>query len=451
MKRIQSTQELLSAVAAQPLEDAADEGDDRSSRVFMPKKVFCGVEGGGTTFRCALAEGDPTNITEVVSIATTSPEETIGKVCAWLRSKGEFDGIGVASFGPVDLTRGSPTFGYITSTPKKGWNNVDLLGPILEACPAGVAYEFDTDVNAPAMAEFTLGGLRQRGCTSCAYVTVGTGIGVGLVVNGQCVHGLLHPEAGHVPVPEPSDGDTFMGLQDRLVRRGAESMCCAGALAARAGGTVVNGVRLDYDLKASALRELPDDHYTFEKAAFYLASLCVDLILIASPERIVLSGGVMQRDSLFPAVRRNVQAILNGYIQHPSIVEQVGIDAYIVPSQWKNDAGIIGALALGQLALLKQKQATVMGVPGMSAPADSRPDAEGYGFVQMTPQLLQGTEDKITMALEVMQQNLQAQIVELQKEVRKVEEVTPFLGVARTVTLVAAALAAGFGLARRMS
>jgi hypothetical protein len=104
-----------------------------------------------------------------------------------------------------------------------GWTNTNILGPILEASAPGIPHEFDTDVNAPCMAEFTLGGLRTQGCTSCAYITVGTGIGVGLVVNGQCVHGLVHPEAGHCPLPEPAGGDPHRPLPDRLVQRGAEA------------------------------------------------------------------------------------------------------------------------------------------------------------------------------------------------------------------------------------
>ena len=171
------------------------------SQVFMPTCRFAAVEGGGTTFRVAIAEGDPTNVKLHAEFPTTTPAETLGKVCAWL-GKHKYDAIGIASFGPIDPTPGSRTFGFITTTPKPGWKNTDIVGPIMDV--RRVPFMFDTDVNAPAMAEFTLGGLRRDGCSSCAYVTVGTGIGVGLVVNGQCVHGLLHPEAGMVSVPRSS-------------------------------------------------------------------------------------------------------------------------------------------------------------------------------------------------------------------------------------------------------
>ena len=350
------------------LRQSFDESDVRPVIVRQQGKVFAAVEGGGTTFRVALAHGDPANITECISIDTTTPTETLGKVCGWLRQR-SYDAIGIASFGPVDLNRGSPSFGYVTSTPKAGWANTDVVGPILAASPPGIPFEFDTDVNAPCMAEFTLGGLRQQGCSSCAYVTVGTGIGVGLVVNGQCVHGLVHPEAGHVPLPPPRDkGDPHPPLKDRLVYGGAESLCCAKAIAVRAG------------VQTSDLAALPDDHEAFDYAAFYLAGLCVDLILIASPERIILSGGVMQRGSLFPAIRRYVQESLNGYLQHPSITHD--IDSYIRPSAWGNNAGIIGALALAQLALLKEEQSQALGVSA-AAPADGRANATGYGYVQV--------------------------------------------------------------------
>jgi hypothetical protein len=152
-------------------------------------------------------------------------------------------------------------------------------------------------------------------------------------------------------------------------------------------------------VEPGGLAALPDDHAAFDQAAFYLAGLCVDLILIASPERIILSGGVMQRESLFARIRAYVQSILNGYIQHPSVTT-TAIDNYIVPSQWGNNAGIIGSLSLAQLALLRQKQSDAIGVSGLTGPADSRANATGYGYVQVTPQVLRHAEDRIESSVQ---------------------------------------------------
>ena len=159
------------------------------------------VEGGGTTFVVAIAHDEPTNIVERAEFPTTTPAETLGKCCQWLSTR-TYDSLGVATFGPVDLNPNSPTFGYITTTPKPGWKNTDVLGPLCAIRPSAPC-KFDTDVNAPALAEFLdMQRLGHKG-SSCAYITVGTGIGVGLVVNGQPVHGLMHPEGG-TPNPTPA-------------------------------------------------------------------------------------------------------------------------------------------------------------------------------------------------------------------------------------------------------
>lgn len=315
----------------------------------MPKILAC-VEGGGTTFVVALASGAPTNIVEREEFPTTTPAETIGKCVAWLRTK-QYDALGVATFGPVDLDPASPTYGYITTTPKPGWKNTDVLGPCKAVRPE-VPCGFDTDVNAPAVAEHAhlvreavLKGRTPP--TSCCYITVGTGIGVGLVVNGQPVHGLLHPEGGHLCVPPfladakssfagPNANDTFGGLC-------AENMACSGALAKRA------------KLSSSAgLKDLPDDHPVWDAAAHYLGALCANIVLLASPEKIVLSGGVMLRASLFPKVRAKMQSLLNGYLQVDALLTTDGVTQYVGPSTWGNSAGMIGALTLAQAALDNQ-------------------------------------------------------------------------------------------------
>lgn len=198
------------------------------------------VEGGGTTFVVAIAVDDPANIVERADFPTTTPEETIGACVAWLE-KQEYDSLGIACFGPVDLAPNSATYGFITTTPKPGWQNVDVVGPLRAVRPS-VPVAFDTDVNAPAVSEHLalVADAKARGDvdlpTSCAYITVGTGIGVGLVINGLPVHGLMHPEGGHVAVPRAKGDLTFGGSNPNDCFDGscAENLCCSVALAKRA-------------------------------------------------------------------------------------------------------------------------------------------------------------------------------------------------------------------------
>mmetsp|Transcript_62171 Transcript_62171/g.115374 ORF Transcript_62171/g.115374 Transcript_62171/m.115374 type:complete len:307 (-) Transcript_62171:120-1040(-) len=302
--------------------------------------TLAGVEGGGSTFVAVIARGQPLEIIERVDIPTTSPAETLGAITAWLAER-SYDALGVACFGPVDLDRGSATWGYITTTPKAGWQNVDVMGPLLKV--RNVPCCFDTDVNAPAVEEFR--HFAKPGEESCAYVTVGTGIGIGLVVNGRSVKGLLHPEGGHIPVLR-RPGDTYRGMPGPHPWS-LEGQCAAGALAERAG------------VKPNELKDLADDHPVWDDAAWMLGSMCATLICMASPQRIVLSGGVMLRMSLFPRIRAACREILNDYIQHPRILEDGadGIDGFIVPSARGNDAGIFGALALAESAAAGEEMA----------------------------------------------------------------------------------------------
>jgi len=308
--------------------------------------IFACVEGGGTTFVVALAKDDPTNVIERAEFPTTTPQETIGKCCAWLAHR-EYDSLGIATFGPVELHPSSEFYGYITTTPKPGWKYTDVVGPLKAV--RDVPYMFDTDVNAPAIAEHAhlVGEALQKGVpppTSCCYITVGTGIGIGLVVNGIAVHGLMHPEGGHMCVPRhASDSKTgFNGNNPADCFEGlcAENMACSGSLAKRAKLA-----------STSELAGLPDDHMVWEVAAHYLGALCANVVLLASPERIILSGGVMQRQSLFPLVRREMQRLLNGYLKIDALTTAEGIQQYLGPSTWGNRAGMVGALTLAQRAL----------------------------------------------------------------------------------------------------
>mmetsp|Transcript_39155 Transcript_39155/g.90209 ORF Transcript_39155/g.90209 Transcript_39155/m.90209 type:complete len:341 (+) Transcript_39155:181-1203(+) len=300
--------------------------------------IYAGVETGGTTWVTSIAVGSPSNITERGEFETTSPEEVIPRVVEWLKQH-KFDALGICSFGPIDVHEDSDTYGFITTVPdtKKAWRNADVLNKIksLLELPDSFPIGWDTDVNAPALAEYD----SDDAISSCAYVTVGTGVGVGLVIGGHPVHGLLHGEGGHISVPR-YPGDDYPGAKNLNCENfdELESMCCSSALAARANCTV------------SQLKDLPDDHKVWDIAAHYLACMCVNFILAASPEKIVLSGGVMLRKCLFPMIRAKTQLYLNTYINVPTITTEA-IDKVIVPSEHGNKAGIVGALFLGKIAL----------------------------------------------------------------------------------------------------
>ena len=322
---------------------------------MLGSPILAAVEGGGTTFVVALARGTATNLLERAEFPTTPPAETLGRCCAWLAAR-KYDALGVACFGPLDLQPESATYGFITTTPKPGWQYTDILGPLRAVNPA-VPFGFDTDVNAPAMAEHALALAEAQRTgepppSSCAYITVGTGIGVGLVINGAPVHGLMHPEGGHLCVPlrasdvgfeGPNPTDCFGGLC-------AENMCCSIALTKR--GSLPS---------SAALASLPDDDPAWEAAAHYLGALCANVVLLASPNKIVLSGGVMQRTSLFPRVRVRMLDFLNGYIQHPALASPEDAASYVVPSTWGNAAGLVGALTLAANALDGGTSQSLMG------------------------------------------------------------------------------------------
>mmetsp|Transcript_91779 Transcript_91779/g.201209 ORF Transcript_91779/g.201209 Transcript_91779/m.201209 type:complete len:381 (+) Transcript_91779:70-1212(+) len=325
----------------------------------MPR--YAAVEGGGTTFVVCIAEesiSQPTTIIERTEFPTRTPAETIPEVAKWLAER-DYDSLGVAMFGPIDMDPASPTWGWVTTTPKPGWGNTDVMGPLLKV--RNVPCMFDTDVNAPALEEFR--HFARPGESSCAYVTIGTGIGVGLVVNGRCVRGLVHPEGGHIPTLKRLPDDNFKGV-DIWHPWSVEGQCSAPALASRAG------------VSQNALKDLPDDHEVWDDAAYMLGALCATLCALLSVERIVLGGGVMLRESLFPKVRKSMRTILNGYIQHPRVTEDgpSGIDGYIVPSVRGNDAGLWGALALAsdswkQAAPLPTKSLLAASSASTAAPA----------------------------------------------------------------------------------
>ena len=289
---------------------------------------YAAIEGGGTTWVAAICKDKPDNIIDSIEIPTTTPEETLLTIKEWLLTK-EFVSIGIASFGPIDARRNSPKYGYITSTPKPNWGWTDVLGLLgIHSEFKDIPHHFDTDVNAPAMAEFISNG--HLGISSCAYITVGTGVGVGLVINNKTVHGMMHPEAGHLQVKQ-KDNDTFKGT---CPFHGCciEGMVSAGACAKRKG------------IHPSELKALSDDDEVWDFFAYYLAQLCASIILMVSAEKIVIGGGVMNRESLFPRIREYTVSILNNYIQHDDVTN---ISSPLIgPSVFGSKAGIIGAAFL---------------------------------------------------------------------------------------------------------
>ena len=289
--------------------------------------MYAGIEAGGTKFVCAVGTS-PDDLKEVVRFPTTTPDETIAQTLAFFEPfKKDLKSIGIASFGPVDPNPTSPTYGYITSTPKPGWANADLGGRVSKALD--IPMVFDTDVNGAALGEYTWGAAKSH--NSALYLTVGTGIGGGAIVHGQRLHGLIHPEMGHVMVPI-AHGDTFEG---NCPYHGTclEGMATGPALKKRWGTSAEN---------------LPPDHEAWDIEAHYLAMAVVNYILVLSPEVVIMGGGVMDQTQLFPKVRRLVRDTLNGYINTPVITEH--IDTYIVPPALGNRAGVLGSIALAQEA-----------------------------------------------------------------------------------------------------
>lgn len=259
-------------------------------------KLLGAVESGGTKFVCGVGTADG-QVVDRVSFPTTTPEETMKRVIDYFKTK-DISAMGVGSFGPVDPRKDSPTYGYITSTPKPHWGGYNLLGELKKHF--NVPMEFDTDVNGAALGEAKFGA--ARGLLSCMYITVGTGIGAGALVDGKLVHGLSHPEMGHILVRRHPE-DTYEGKcpyhKDCL-----EGLAAGPSIEAR------------WSVKGS---ELSTDHPAWEMIAYYLAQAMMNYILILSPEKMIMGGGVMKQKQLFPLIHRNLFEILNGYIQNDAI------------------------------------------------------------------------------------------------------------------------------------
>ena len=295
--------------------------------------LYGALEAGGTKMICATGNEDG-QILDQVSIPTGTPEETMPQIIEYFRAKldvpeGEekIQAIGVACFGPVDVRPNSKTYGNILYTPKIPWRNfpmVKTLRDALDNIPVG----FDTDVNGSLLGEATWGC--AKGLTDAVYFTIGTGIGMGAMSGGNLIHGMLHPEAGHIKMA-PIPGDEYAG---HCPNHGTcfEGMACGPAIEARWGKP------------GKELREMPE---VWDLEAKYIAQALTSIIYTLSPQKIILGGGVMGQAQLFPLIRKYVLENVDGYLDTK---ELRNINAYITPAALNGNQGIMGALKLAEMA-----------------------------------------------------------------------------------------------------
>ncbi|HHU73073.1 MAG TPA: ROK family protein [Clostridiales bacterium] len=285
-----------------------------------------GLEAGGTKMVCAIGNENG-ELLKRVTIPTEQPSVTMPKLIDFFQ-KEEIEALGIGCFGPLDLNKASNTYGCITSTPKLPWRNYNIVNTFKKAL--NVPIGFDTDVNAAALGEATWG--TAKNCEVSIYITIGTGIGVGLCIQGKPHHGLIHPEAGHILLGR-LEGDNYNGNCPY------HSDCFEGL----ASGPAIEG---RFGKKAY---ELADRSDVWEMESSYIAKAITNYILTLSPNKITLWGGVMHQTQLFPMIREKVLSYLSGYL-HSDIIEN-HIDHYILPPSLGDDAGIKGAIRLGYFAM----------------------------------------------------------------------------------------------------
>jgi fructokinase len=289
--------------------------------------VYGGIETGGSKWECAVGTG-PDNLRAAATIPTTTPPETISRAIAFFEREGPVAAVGIGSFGPVDQKLSSPTWGHITTTPKPGWAHTDVGQEIRRRLSVPVA--FDTDVNAAALGEHRWGA--AQGLDTFCYITVGTGIGGGGMARGKLLHGLVHPEFGHMRIPHDRTADPFPGV---CPYHGDcwEGLASGRAIEARWGHPP---------------EMLADEDAVWQLEARYLALGVVSVICVLSPERVVLGGGVMSQPALLPLVRREVTGLVNGYLDTAAVSD--GIASYITSPGLGSRSGVLGAIALAETA-----------------------------------------------------------------------------------------------------
>jgi len=283
-----------------------------------------GIEAGGTHWTCAVGQGDG-EIERSESFPTTTPAETLSRATEFFAAVPDLEAVGIGAFGPVEVNRSSPRWGTITTTPKPGWRDTDVVTPL--AAALGVPVALDTDVNAAAVGEWRHGA--AQGFDTFVYITVGTGIGGGVFVNGRPVHGLLHPEVGHMLIPHDRGRDPFPG-------------CCPfhrDCLEGLASGTALR------ERWGRPGEELTDPE-VWELEAEYLALGLANVVLVLAAERIVLGGGVGTAPGLLPRVRARLLDVLAGYVDAPPLVK--AIDDYLVAPGLGPRSGVVGAIELAR-------------------------------------------------------------------------------------------------------
>lgn len=283
------------------------------------------LEAGGTKMVCAVSD-ETGAILERISIPTETPELTMPRLFAFFHGY-ELAALGIGTFGPADLNPASPTYGFITTTPKLAWRNYDIRGAFLKefSLPIG----FDTDVNAAALGEAAFGCMKD--VENGIYITIGTGVGVGVLSEGSLLHGMLHPEGGHILLSK-NEADSFSG-------------CCPYHGTCLEGLASGPAIEKRYGKKAI---ELKDEPAVWELEAEYIAKALVNYILILSPERIVLGGGVMHQEQLFPLIRKKTAELLGGYLHTRQLSD---IEHYIVPPSLNDNQGILGCVKLALNAM----------------------------------------------------------------------------------------------------
>jgi len=293
------------------------------------------IEAGGTKFVCAVGSGPGDGLRARIEFPTTDdPAQVLAEITAWFEGQqktlGKLQAFGIAAFGPVDLNEASPTYGFITSTPKPGWRDTDIVGAVRRVFP-DVPIGFDTDVNGAGLGEFVWG--HARGLDDFVYITIGTGIGAGGMAGGRLLHGLVHPEMGHMLLSR-LPGDGFPGV---CRYHGAcwEGLCSGPAMLQRTG---------------IPAERLSADHPAWPLETAYVALAISNIVCVLSPRKIIVGGsvrkgGLLGETQFFEWVRRDVRATLRGYIVSPAL--EANIDDYIVAPLLGDDAGICGAIALG--------------------------------------------------------------------------------------------------------
>ena len=284
-------------------------------------KYYGSLEAGGTKMVCAIGD-EQGNILERVSSPTLAPETTMPAILDFFKNKG-ICALGIGCFGPIDLDKKSETYGYITTTPKLAWRNYDIVG----ACKKelGVPVGFDTDVNGSALGEATWGCTKEL--DNSIYITVGTGIGVGVIIDKKPYHGMLHPEGGHIFLARHPQDPMERGVcpYHELCLEGLAS---GPSIQARWGKPGV---------------ELADRKEVWELEAYYLAQAICSYIMILSPERIIVGGGVAHQEQMMPLIRKEVLRQMGGYIAAKGMQD---LDNYIVLPSLNDNQGILGALKL---------------------------------------------------------------------------------------------------------